>query len=88
MKNDAASNFVKESERMIDSLGVGYDYNSIMHYDANLYSRNSKPTIVALDPDIPLGQARELSDLDILQIKRLYKCPSTLLIISLHHTFI
>ena len=74
-------NFEKLSENIIDSLGVGYDYNSIMHYDATLFSRNGKPTIVALDPDIPVGKARELSELDIEQINRLYGCPGMCLCI-------
>ena len=73
----ADSEFEKLSDSQVDSLGVGYDYNSIMHYDANLYSRNGNPTIIALDPDIPIGKARELSELDIEQTKRLYNCPST-----------
>ena len=72
----AESEFEKLSDSKVDSLGVGYDYNSIMHYDANLYSRNGSPTIIALDPDIPLGKARELSALDIEQTNRLYNCPS------------
>ena len=75
MVGGVEENFEKEPESMIDSLGVGYDYNSIMHYDANLYSHNGKPTIIALDPDIPIGKARELSELDIMQINLLYNCP-------------
>ena len=70
-----ASEFEKLSEDRVDSLGVGYDYNSIMHYDATLYSRNGNPTIIALDPSIPIGKARELSTLDIEQTNRLYNCP-------------
>jgi hypothetical protein len=73
----ADSEFEKLSDTLVDSHGVGYDYNSIMHYDANLYSRNGNPTIIALDPEIPIGKARELSELDIEQTKRLYDCPST-----------
>ena len=72
----AESEFEKLSDSLVDSLGVGYDYNSIMHYDANLYSRDGSPTIIALDPDIPIGKARGLSDLDVEQTNRLYNCPS------------
>ena len=46
-----------------------------MHYDATLFSRNGRPTIIAHDEDIPIGRARELSELDIEQTKRLYNCP-------------
>ena len=76
IQQDGLSEFAKESESQVDSLGIGYDYNSIMHYDPILFSKNGQPTIVANDPDIPLGMARELSDLDIIQINLLYKCPS------------
>ena len=84
MIDGAESEFEKLSENRVDSQGVGYDYNSIMHYDATLYSRNGSPTIIALDPDIPLGRARELSVLDIEQTNRLYNCPGTYLV-RLHH---
>ena len=73
----AGSEFEKKSENVVDSLGVGYDYNSIMHYNPTLYSRNGHATIKALDPSIPVGQARELSALDIEQTNRLYRCPGT-----------
>ena len=73
----AHSEFEKYTNDRVDSYGVGYDYNSIMHYDATVFSRNGNQTIVALDPDIPLGKARVLSALDIEQTKRLYHCPGT-----------
>lgn len=72
----AASQFRKLTEDDVDSLGVGYDYNSIMHYDRNLfaYSREQS-TIVAKDPSIPVGGGRALSELDVIQTRRLYECP-------------
>ena len=76
IQQDSLSEFEKESESRVDSLGIGYDYNSIMHYDPILFSKNG-PTIVANDPHMPFGMARELSDLDIIQINLLYKCPGT-----------
>ena len=70
-----ANNFDKKGESEIDSLGVGYDYNSIMHYDRNFFARfSSFDTIRARDPSIPIGLARELSELDILQTNMLYNC--------------
>ena len=75
--------FDKQDESEVDTLGVGYDYNSIMHYDANIFSSNGKPTIVALDPDIPVGGATTLSALDIEQTKRLYNCPGKLVYLDL-----
>lgn len=69
------NNFDKKDENEVDSLGVGYDYNSIMHYDRDFFARfSSFATMVARDRSIPLGMARELSDLDIVQTNRLYQC--------------
>ena len=78
IQGGAENNFDRKDETEVDSLGVGYDYNSIMHYDANLFSINGRPTIEALDPDIPIGRATTLSALDIEQTKRLYNCPGEL----------
>ena len=69
------SNFEKKEEDEVDSLGVGYDYNSIMHYDSDFFARfPGFYTLIARDRSIPLGMARELSELDIMQTNRLYKC--------------
>ncbi len=61
---------------LFDTLGVGYDYNSIMHYDQDAFGKNELTTITALDPDIPIGGAVKLTKLDILKTNRLYNCPS------------
>ena len=54
---------------------VPYDYDSIMHYDAYAFSRNSRPTIEPLDDSVSmdrLGQRTHLSELDLDHIKELY----------------
>lgn len=69
------TNFQKIPSWRIDSQGVGYDYNSIMHYDSNFFSRNPfVDTLRAKDPSIPVGKARVLSELDIEQTNLLYTC--------------
>ena len=68
------SNFDLLPNTSINSLGIGYDYNSIMHYKEYTFGKNGKKTLEALDPSIPLGRAVELSKLDILQTNLLYKC--------------
>ena len=69
------SNFDKKKEDEVDSQEVGYDYNSIMHYDRDFFARFSGfDTILARDRSIPVGMARELSELDIIQTNRLYDC--------------
>ena len=72
----AASQFKKLTYDDVDSLGVGYDYNSIMHYDHNLFAYSYElSTIEAKDPSISVGSDRALSVLDIEQTNRLYQCP-------------
>ena len=58
----------------VASLELGYDYNSIMHYHPRSFSINGQDTIVAHDPNIEVGQAQELSPLDIMETNLLYKC--------------
>ena len=73
-------NFRKLPSTLIDSQGVGYDYNSIMHYNSNFFSRHtSLDTLRARDPTIPIGQATVLSEFDIEQTNRLYKCGKMLI---------
>ena len=59
----------------INSRGVGYDYNSIMHYNDNFFARSpGLKTMVPVAPGIILGRASDLSPLDILQTNLLYDC--------------
>ena len=67
----SSSNF--DIQRQINSMGIGYDYNSIMHYSSTAFG-NGRTTIVARDPSIPVGGAVELSELDIMQANLLYQC--------------
>lgn len=66
-------NFEKIDAAFIDSQGIGYDYNSIMHYESNFFARiNGLHTLRAKDDSIPVGLAVALSPMDILQTNRLY----------------
>ena len=71
MNPGTQSNFRIQEE--IDSMGVGYDYNSIMHYSSTTFG-SGRTTLVAHDSSIPVGGAVELSELDILQANLLYQC--------------
>ena len=75
--------FHKYSSRRIDSLGVEYDYKSVMHYGAKAFSKNGLPTIVARQRSIKTFGNTNLSILDIQQVNLLYRCPG-----SYHHYFL
>ena len=77
-----AINFMKRNIHDIDSLGMEYDYGSIMHYSSHAFSRNGQPTIQVNNPTVyanqgrpTLGQNIALSAKDIKQVNYLYKCP-------------
>ncbi|KAH7932515.1 hypothetical protein HPB51_029299 [Rhipicephalus microplus] len=65
----------------VNSLGLAYDFESIMHYARNTFSKSTH-----LDTILPqenattrhrpeIGQRVRLSPGDISQTNRLYKCP-------------
>ncbi|XP_058060742.1 tolloid-like protein 1 [Anopheles bellator] len=72
-------NFNMLSKDEVNSLGLPYDYDSIMHYARNTFSKN-----VYLDTILPIeikgrkrpeiGQRLRLSDGDIAQANLLYQC--------------
>ncbi|XP_076255661.1 tolloid-like protein 1 tolkin [Rhynchophorus ferrugineus] len=72
-------NFNKLNEEEVNSLGLTYDYDSIMHYARNTFSKGTfLDTIQPVDmpgrkPEI--GQRIRLSEGDIAQTNLLYKCP-------------
>ncbi|XP_055699503.1 dorsal-ventral patterning protein tolloid isoform X2 [Phlebotomus papatasi] len=72
-------NFNKLTEEDVNSLGLPYDYDSIMHYARNTFSKtNYLDTILPIEekgrkmPEI--GQRIRLSEGDIAQANLLYKC--------------
>ena len=59
----------------ISTQGLPYDYNSIMHYNNDQSAVDpSRPTIQARDPNIIVGRAIELSDLDKIRANKYYNC--------------
>jgi len=68
-----SKNFEKVDPSLIDSHGVGYDYNSIMHYNRDFFVKyNGLDTLRAKEDGIPVGQAVALSPTDIEQTNKLY----------------
>ena len=45
-----------------------------MHYHSTAFSAKEEETIVAHDPNIVIGEAQELSPLDIMETNLLYNC--------------
>ena len=46
-----------------------------MHYGRAAFSKNAQPTILAIgDPNKPIGQRYNLSQIDIAQLNALYDC--------------
>ncbi|XP_068737456.1 hatching enzyme 1.2-like [Montipora capricornis] len=74
----ARKNFKKYDHGKVDSLGLPYDFDSVMHYDRYLFSIDGKkPTIIARGrPWVKLGgQLRgTLTKNDIFEINALYDC--------------
>ena len=75
------SQFMKRQANQVNSLGVGYDYGSIMHYSTHALSTGG-PTIQVNNQNEyrsqgspTLGQLNGLSARDIQQVNLLYKCP-------------
>lgn len=70
-----------EFDNSIDSLGVEYDYASIMHYSKRAFGKDGRAVFEIKEgkklPDcLPqIGQRKSISKKDIEQINLLYKCP-------------
>ncbi|KAM6986877.1 bone morphogenetic protein 1-like isoform 2-T2 [Aplochiton taeniatus] len=72
-------NFLKMEPGEVNSLGEVYDFDSIMHYAKNTFSRGifldtilPRYNVNGLKP--PIGQRTRLSKGDITQARKLYKC--------------
>uniref|UniRef100_A0A8C1XQK8 Metalloendopeptidase n=1 Tax=Cyprinus carpio TaxID=7962 RepID=A0A8C1XQK8_CYPCA len=76
IKEGHEHNFNLHNETESSSLGVPYDYGSVMHYSKKAFSIGSKPTIVTKIPEFldVIGQRMEFSDSDLLKLNRLYNC--------------
>ncbi|EGT57861.1 hypothetical protein CAEBREN_01419 [Caenorhabditis brenneri] len=71
-------NFEKSKPEEVDSLDEPYDFSSIMHYARDTFSRGAFYDTILPKPNsgfrLEIGQRVQLSDGDIRQTKKLYKC--------------
>ena len=65
------SNFKKMSTYVINSMGVPYDYDSVMHYNSRAFG-SGRVTITRKDGSERFGNSRGLSQKDIQQARLLY----------------
>ena len=74
IKQTSVHNFNKLLGNVATSFGTPYDAISVMHYTSYSFSINGMKTLES-KYGIPLGGG-ELSPVDILQTRRMYRCSS------------
>ncbi|RUS70743.1 hypothetical protein EGW08_021488, partial [Elysia chlorotica] len=70
--------FEAVSRRLVTDRGYPYDYESVVHYGKNAFTRNGEPTIKIIGVgerlNLRIGQDRGLSTIDTAQLRDMYKC--------------
>jgi hypothetical protein len=76
------NNFAILNHDEVNSLGEKYDFASIMHYALNLFSKRVTANVIVPKVNIStslwanIGQRKHLSEGDVKQINKMYRCPS------------
>lgn len=76
VKSSKRYNFNKYPKGSLDDQGVGYDYESIMHYGQYSFSSNNKKTIITKAPyyQSRIGRSQGLAFSDVKIVNLMYKC--------------
>ncbi|KAM7305561.1 zinc metalloproteinase nas-14-like [Ixodes scapularis] len=81
IEEDAKQSFELKTELIADTLGQPYDYESVMHYPQDAFSKSPPtPTLIPKSPDIDpatLGKGyleNFLTDTDVIKVNLLYGC--------------
>ncbi|XP_023309087.2 hatching enzyme 1.2-like [Lucilia cuprina] len=71
---NAVSNFDRAAKTI--AFGVPYDYGSVMHYSANAFSTNGRPTIIPTQNmgNTKMGQRDGFSASDVEKLNKMYDC--------------
>jgi hypothetical protein len=73
--NEFNRDFRKLDVTEFQDFGTPYDYESIMHYDSYAHALNSSlVTIEAIKAPFEIKKNKILSDIDVLEIRKLYNC--------------
>ncbi|CAH1643529.1 unnamed protein product [Spodoptera littoralis] len=68
----ARHNFRKYNSFSVSDFGVGYDYDSVLHYSRRAFSVNGQDTIVPKQVGAQIGQRIGLSDKDVQKLNKMY----------------
>ncbi len=70
------NNFNKYNESQSTTQGTPYDYYSVMHYGKNDFSNGNGSTITTKRPEFQdvIGQRLEMSEYDVIELNKRYKC--------------
>ncbi|RVE41921.1 hypothetical protein evm_013435 [Chilo suppressalis] len=68
----ARHNFRKYNAFAVSDFGVGYDYDSVLHYSRRAFSSNGQDTIVPKQSGAQIGQRAGLSDKDAQKLNKMY----------------
>ncbi|XP_052753866.1 uncharacterized protein LOC113522967 isoform X2 [Galleria mellonella] len=68
----ARHNFRKYNTFAVSDFGVGYDYDSVLHYSRRAFSANGQDTIVPKMSGADIGQRIGLSDKDTQKLNKMY----------------
>ncbi|CAH0722481.1 unnamed protein product, partial [Brenthis ino] len=68
----ARHNFRKYNSFSVSDFGVGYDYDSVLHYSRKAFSVNGQDTLVPKQLGAQIGQRIGMSDKDIEKLNKMY----------------
>ncbi|XP_031571616.1 zinc metalloproteinase nas-4-like isoform X2 [Actinia tenebrosa] len=75
IKKRLKHNFQKYPRYLVDDLGIGYDFDSVLHYHNSAFTKNGEDTLIdKADPSRKFGQRIGFSKRNIEQVNKLYGC--------------